>query len=221
MFQSAKSSHFRFPSLIAVVGATLASLWVSAPASSQTNNDPYAAVTFMIGRGTDTGFTQIMVEPWTVDIVDLSMVSVALSTRLGTVSELTGSSDLGFIGNHFSFDLEAGTAYRFGDESQGEFWGAIYLRYDGFPWNDTVYTSIAANTGVSLLTDTSEFERSRSDGQTSRLLHYLAPEITFADPSNKNLELVVKLHHRSGVFGTFDGVSGGSTFIATGIRLRF
>jgi hypothetical protein len=80
---------------------------------------------------------------------------------------------------------------------------------------------VAINTGLSILSETSEFERERADGQSSLVLHYLAPEITFASPDNKNLELVLQLHHRSGIFGLIDDVSGGSTFISTGIRMRF
>jgi hypothetical protein len=205
--------------LLPALGGTMAWLCFAAPALSGEKGDANA-VTFFVGRGTDTNFTTILVEPWTVEFVDLGVVAAAISTRLGTVNELTGS-DPGGIGDDFSIDLEAGTSYRFGDEEMGEFWGAIYLRYDGFPWNDTIYTTIAADTGVSYITKTSEFEQGRSDGQSSQLLHYLAPEITFADPDNKNVEWVVKLHHRSGVFGLFDGVTGGSTFIATGLRVRF
>src|SRR5262249_12839494 len=143
-----------------------------------------------------------------------------LSTRLGTVNELT-SSDLGAIGDDFSIDLEAGTSYHI-DEDLGEFWGAMYLRYDGFPWNDTIYTTLAASTGLDYITETSEFERSQTNSrQTAQLLHYFSPEITFADPDNKNLELVLRLHHRSGIFGLMDGVTGGSTFVSTGIRMHF
>ena len=53
------------------------------------------------------------------------------------------------------------------------------------------------------------------------LLHYFAPEITFADPDNKDLEFVTRLHHRSGVFRLFDGVNGGSTFLSIGFRQHF
>ncbi len=36
-----------------------------------------------------------------------------------------------------------------------------------------------------------------------------------------NEELFVRWHHRSGVFGLFDGVRAGSTFLTGGVRLRF
>jgi hypothetical protein len=168
------------------------------------------AVTFLVGRGTDTDFTDIITEPWTTHFVDLTMLGLTASHRLGA------------LGEDISVEAEAGGAYRFGDdENLGEFWGALYFRYDGFPWNDTLYTTVAINTGLSLLTETSEFERSRSNDGTSQVLHYFSPEITFADPDNKNVELVLRLQHRSGIFGLIDGVSSGSTFVTTGLRFRF
>jgi len=219
MVQVSRScSHARSGILLALAGL-LASLSCALPVQAGTKGDPNA-VTLMVGRAVDTDFTDIFLEPWAVDFVDLTVVGAAISTRLGTVNELT-ASDHGGIGDDLSIDFEAGTSYRFGEESMGEFWGALYLRYDGFPWNDTIYTTVAANVGLSYITETSEFERSRANGQSSQVLHYLAPEITFADPDNKNVEFLIKLHHRSGIFGLIDDVSGGSTFVTAGIRFRF
>jgi hypothetical protein len=222
MFHWAKGSSRDFRSLLRALGAALISLSAGPALSADLSFESESsanAVTFFAGRAVETDFTDIITQPWTVDFVDISVVAAAISTRLGTLNEL--GSDLGNIGDHLSLELEAGAAYRFGDEDQGEFWGAIFLRYDDFPWNDAIYTTIAANTGLSILTETSEFEKDRSDGQSSLLLHYLAPEITFANPDYKDLELLLKLHHRSGVFGLFDGVHGGSTFVSGGIRFRF
>ena len=214
-------SRHAFYGLLPALGGTLALLCFTAPAWSDEKGDANA-VTLLVGRGVDTNFAKLLIEPWTADFVDLTVVGAAFSTRLGTINELTGSTALGSIGDDFSIDLETGAAYRFGDEDMGEVWGAIYLRFDGFPWNDTVYTTIAANTGLSYITETSEFERGRDEkGQTSQVLHYLGPEITFADPDNKNLELVLRYHHRSGIFRLIDDVAAGSTFMSAGIRFRF
>ena len=220
MFQVAGGRNREFHGLALAAGVVFASLCSAGPALSETRGDPYA-VTFMVGRGTDTDFTQILSQPWTTHFVDLTMVGVTASARLGTIGELVGS-DLGHFGNYVSVETEAGAAYRFGEEeSLGEFWGSLYFRYDGFPWNDTIYTTAAINTGLSILTETSDFEKDRSNDGTSQVLHNFSPEITFADPDNKNLEFVLRLHHRSGIFGTIDGVHSGSTFITTGIRFRF
>jgi hypothetical protein len=174
------------------------------------------------GIATETSFTDLLYKPWTAHLNDIGVFGASYSHRFGTVNELLGGGGLGHIGDDFTIDGEVGTSVRFGDESLGEGWAALYLRYDGLPWNDTVYTTIGANIGLSYLTDISEFERGRdSDGRATELLHYLGPELTFADPQNKDLELVLRYHHRSGVFGLFDGVVSGSTFISAGIRVRF
>jgi hypothetical protein len=129
---------------------------------------------------------------------------------------------LGGFGDDLTIEAEIGGARRFGIDNFGEVWTALYLRYDGLPWNDAVYTTIAVNTGLSLLMEKSDFEvEPVSNQHSSRLLHYLAPEITIASPENKDRELVLRLHHRSSLYGLFDDFNSGSTFISAGVRIRF
>ena len=174
------------------------------------------------GVASETNFTEILTTPWTSELNPIGVIGASYSHRSGTVNELIRNNGLGQFGDDLTIEVEGGASVRFGDESLGEVWTALYLRYDGLPWNDTVYTTIGANTGVSLLTEISDFEEWRdSKGKSSEFLHYLGPEITFADPQNKDTELVLRYHHRSGVFGLFDGVVSGSTFLSAGIRVRF
>jgi hypothetical protein len=173
------------------------------------------------GWATDTDFTQIIYAPWTVNFVDIQLIGAAYSRRLGTIAELFGDPGIGSLANDLTIETEVGASGRFGDAAWGELWVSLYLRYDGFPWNDRIYTTLALNTGWSILNETSDFERERSEGNTSLVLHDFSPELTFADPRNKDLELVLRLQHRSGIFGLVDGVEEGSTYISTGVRLRF
>lgn len=205
---------------LSACAAALACLCLGTSALAEQPNSPNA-VTFLVGRGTDTDFTTIISQPWKTNFVDLTMLGVTYSYRLGTLNELFDSDTLGYFGDHLMIEPEAGAAYRFGLEDQGEFWGSLYFRYDGLPWNDTIYTTLAINTGLSILTESSDFERDRSDGDSSLVLHNFSPEITFASPDYKDIELVLRLHHRSGIFGTIDGVYSGSSFITTGLRVRF
>lgn len=204
-----------------VISAILAAMWLAAPASAGSKGADDSLMVFG-GVATETNFAEAIYQPWTIKLNDIGVIGASYSHRFGTVNELLGGGSLGHLGDDFSFEGEVGTSVRFGDESLGEAWTALYLRYDGLPWNDTVYTTIGVNTGLSYLTDISEFERGRdSKGKASELLHYMGPELTFANPENKNLELVLRYHHRSGVFGLFDGVVSGSTFISAGVRVRF
>lgn len=204
-----------------VVSAILLAIGLAAPALAQSRGADDSVMVFG-GVASETNFTELLISPWNTEVNPIGVVGASYSHRLGTVNELTGGMGLGRIGDDLTIEAEAGVSARFGDENLGEAWAALYLRYDGLPWNDTVYTTIGANTGVSLLTDLSDFERWRDEkGRSSVLLHYLGPELTFADPDNKDVELVLRYHHRSGVFGLFDGVVSGSTFISAGIRVRF
>jgi|JI10StandDraft_1071094.scaffolds.fasta_scaffold75567_4 hypothetical protein len=180
------------------------------------------SIAVFVGQATWTNFVESMYMPWSNDMTDIGVVGLAYSHRFGSINDFAGGMLPPVIGDHLFIEGEAGLAGRFGDESLGEGWLGAYLRYDNLPWNDTVYTTLAVNTGVSYLTETSDFERSRdNNSEAAKLLHYMGPEITFADPDNKNVELLIRYHHRSGVFGLFDGVVSGSTFISTGVRVRF
>ena len=199
----------------------LLTTWLVTPAFSE-STVPSESIMVFGGWATETNFTELFYAPQTIHLNDIGVIGAAYSRRLGTGNELAGDLGLGDLGDDLSVESEIGTSARFGDESLGEVWVALYLRYDGLPWNETIYSTIALNTGLSLLTDLSDFEEGRDkNGESSELLHYLGPEITFADPDAKDLEMVIRLHHRSGVFGLFDGVVSGSTFISSGIRVRF
>ena len=208
----------KFRRSILIAGTVLCTLQdVSAHAADRGGDQ---AVSIFAGVATDAAFTDSIFFPLGNDIEDIGVVAIAYSRRLGTWDELTGN--ILPLGENFTLEAEVGVSARFGDESLGEAWTGLFLRYDGFPWNDSVYTTMAINTGLSVLTEQSDFERSRDDdNKNSVLLHYMGPEITFSDPDNKDLELMVRFHHRSGVFGLFDGVVSGSTFISSGVRMRF
>ena len=52
-------------------------------------------------------------------------------------------------------------------------------------------------------------------------MHYFAPELTFAMPSHPNVELVFRMHHRSGIFGLVSDAWGGAQYATVGLRIRF
>jgi hypothetical protein len=202
-----------------LIASTVFCAWLAGPALAAERGRE-EAVSVFAGIATENAFTDSIFFPLGNELDDIGVVALAYSRRLGTWDELTHNALP--LGEYFTVDGEVGISMRFGDESLGEAWTALFIRYDGFPWNDRVYTTIAVNTGLSLLTEESDFERARDENDKNTvLLHYMGPEITFADPNNKDLELMVRFHHRSGVFGLFDGVVSGSTFISSGVRVRF
>ena len=94
-------------------------------------------------------------------------------------------------------------------------------RWLKFPWNDTVRTSIAAGEGISYASSIPKIEQERSPDKTAHLLNYLMLELELAPPDDPRWSVFTRIHHRSGVFGLYDGVSKGSNILAAGVRVRF
>ena len=81
------------------------------------------------------------------------------------------------------------------------------------PW-----LSFSVVEGISYNTDVSLYEKTFRENYT-QLLNYLGFEVEAAVSSD--LSLVGRIHHRSGAFGTFDGVSEGSNGYLLGLRYRW
>ena len=81
------------------------------------------------------------------------------------------------------------------------------------PW-----LSFSVVEGISFYTDVSLYEKTFRE-KSSQLLNYLGFEVEAA--VSPDLSLVGRIHHRSGVFGLFDGVSGGSNGYLLGLRYRW
>jgi hypothetical protein len=52
-------------------------------------------------------------------------------------------------------------------------------------------------------------------------MHFFSPEITLAAPSRPSVELVLRFHHRSGVWGLVSDAWGGAQYASVGVRVRF
>jgi hypothetical protein len=168
------------------------------------------SISLAFGFSTPDNFTGIITQPWDTSFEDTWIVSASASHLLWELDENTW------------LEGELGVGKRFGDSDAWEFFGLVFLRWDGLPWNEWVYTSIGVGIGPSYATEISETERRKSgNDQGSRTLNMLVPEIAFALPDDEATQLVFRLHHRSGVFGLFNGVTGGSTFVTVGVRVRF
>ena len=94
------------------------------------------------------------------------------------------------------------------------------LRWRRLPWNHIVATSFSIGEGLSYAARVPDSEIITTEvGGTSRLLNYLMLEMTLAVPSVPYLQLVGRIHHRSGMFGVFgDAQESGSNTVGIGIR---
>ncbi len=87
-------------------------------------------------------------------------------------------------------------------------------------WNHIVATSFSIGEGLSVVSRVPDVEiRTTEAGGTSELLNYLMLEMTLALPSLPYLQLVGRIHHRSGMFGVFgDAQESGSNTVGLGVR---
>jgi hypothetical protein len=170
------------------------------------------AVTGLLGMSVyDATLGQTIGEPWTRTLGEDTFVGLAGSYQL-----------VGFR-RWFTLAAELGAGARLGRTDAAEGWAALYLRFDGFPWRDRLYTSVGVSTGLNLISRLPREETGPPwdpKRERSHLLHYFSPEIAIALPHRRQHELVLRVHHRSGVYGAFDGVRGGSDVIAIGYRYR-
>jgi hypothetical protein len=98
---------------------------------------------------------------------------------------------------------------------------ALYVvRWRRFPWNRWLPTSFAVGPGLSYASKIPGWERAHHP-KTNRLLAYFLWEVEFAPRRRSPLRLVARLHHRSGAFGLFNGVTAGSNAVGLGLKFRF
>ena len=134
----------------------------------------------------------------------------------------TVSRRIATLWRHVDVEPEVGIGKRFGKQGETEIWGAFFFRWRGFPWDDKLLTTVAVSTGMNFVTHVSDVEQKRArDGEGDRWMHFFAPEVTLALPSHPDVELLFRLHHRSGVFGLVSDAWGGAQYAPIGLRWRF
>ena len=173
---------------------------------------PWAGMVFAGSSVADGKLRDIAVAPWTGSWGDDTLLGGAAGYRLAR------------FWRFFMLDAELGGAYRFGDTEGGEFWAAAYVRYDGFPWTNYLYTTFGLSMGPNYVTRLPQVERgtdAQPETNTSKFLNFFSPEITFALPSRPDREIAIRYMHRSGIFGTFNGVWEGANSLIVGFRMRF
>lgn len=142
------------------------------------------------------------------DFEDAWLAAVALSRKFYS---FRGILDL---------ELEGQVVKHFEDQDHWEFNSLLIYRWLPFPWDEYIDTSFAVGTGLSYATEIPDIE-SKNHSDTSRFLAYLLFEAAFALPDFPQWSIVARIHHRSGAFGTFNGVDGASNAWGAGIRYCF
>jgi hypothetical protein len=203
--------------IASAAGAALAAGFFATAASAQTApalkiERPLNAITFYGGVSTPSRFYHA------VCCVGLGRTekdysfSVAVNRRLTPVS------------NGLSLEGELGYSRRFGLSRTNEFWGAGVLRYEGFPWDAHLVTTIGGAVGLSYADRVPDIERREAlatKTPTSATFVYLGPEITFALPQRPDIALVLRVMHRSGWYPVFTKSNTASNMMTVGLRIGF
>jgi hypothetical protein len=104
--------------------------------------------------------------------------------------------------------------------------GAIVVRWLKTPWSSALPgSSFAFGNGLSYANQIPEIESTHLS-RTSNLLYHFLLEVSVPvkwslNSNTVEWETLLRIHHRSGAFGMFNDVVGGSDFICIGTRYRF
>jgi len=139
---------------------------------------------------------------------DSYFLAAALSRKIGTLA------------TYVDFEVEGNVVQHFVEQHHQEFNVLLVGRWLPFPWDKYLDTSFAVGNGISYATKTPEIE-AREHDETSQFLNYLMFELALALPDVPQWNLVIRIHHRSGIFGLINDVEGASNAIGCGIRYNF
>ena len=132
---------------------------------------------------------------------------------------LAASRPIGRLGEHLRFEIEGQIGKHFGEQDHVEANALVIARWMTFPWDHVVDTSFAIGEGVSFASSVPPLEN--GSRRSSRLLNYILAELELANPAVPDAAFVFRLHHRSGVFGLYNGVTGASNLVTAGFKFRF
>ena len=168
---------------------------------------------------------------WAVTVYSGPLTSQTSSKIFGNadfghagIVAFAGAKELGSVWrNQLAFELEAQAVQHFGKQTHFELNPIVFIaRWRNFPWNKTLPTTLAIGDGLSIATETPKLEvKRRGRKDTSKVLNYVMAELTLSLPEYPRWAAVARYHHRSGMFGVFNGVHDASTAVAAGLKYWF
>jgi hypothetical protein len=149
------------------------------------------------------------------------IVGLRTVPRSSYVGVVGASRRLYSFNEHMYLEGEVNVARHWGRQDHFEINAAASVRWHTFPWDRFVDTSIAHGFGPSYAFERPPIEW-RSDHRASRVLVFMVTELAFAPPRSRDApwEGFIRIHHRSGAYDVVSR-SGGSNFLAGGLRYRF
>lgn len=125
-------------------------------------------------------------------------------------------------GAHLDWESEFQAVKHRGAQNHWELNLLLAVRWRDFPWRESVPTSVAFGNGLSYATRIAVRERdAHANQEPSKWLNFLFAEVELGLTDIPRWRLVARYQHRSGAFGTFNGVTEASTLFAAGLKYRF
>jgi hypothetical protein len=122
---------------------------------------------------------------------------------------------------YIDLEVEGLVLKHMGKQYHEEFDLLLVARWLTFPWNRYIETTFAVGNGLSYSTEKATLEERLYGEKTSNLVNGMMFEWTFDVPSYQGWSLVWRFHHRSGVYGLYDGVRGAANAMGIGLKYRF
>ncbi len=187
-----------------LLGLVLPYAAVAGEGSGSSNDKPNAIAVFG-GLVTDNNWEDTLA-PWNLDYRESLVAGLAISHRIGRFD------------HRLSFEIEGQVVRHFGDQDHWEFNLPIVARWEAFPWDDVIDTSLAFGIGPSYASEIPKVEVANG-GSSQRWLVYWMAEIEVGPP-DKDWSALFRIHHRSGAFGLVAD-EGGSNALVIGLKQRF
>lgn len=122
------------------------------------------------------------------------------------------------LGGGVSLAAEAQVTQFFGDYSYSTGAFGIGIRFDEFPWSDSVPTTFAIYTGPSYAPN-APIIKDPVPHQDPKFLNFVSVEAGVG--LNRKWDAVLRIYHRSGAWGAYSNTADVGTMIGLGFRRRF
>ncbi len=179
-----------------------AKAWAESPDTPRKN-----AFTIYAGPGVPTVLVDL-VRFKNIELVSDTVTVAALSREIWTDQEALALE----VEGQFAKFLEKANLFSVN--------GALIIRWLRTPWSKGLGATFGFGNGLSYANGIPKLEAERLE-RTNKLLYHLLFEASFPVTTSKRWEAVFRLQHRSGVFGLFNDVVGGSDYLCLGIKYRF
>ncbi|MGE3921045.1 MAG: hypothetical protein AB7F64_08990 [Gammaproteobacteria bacterium] len=174
----------------------------------------------------------MLYEGWMTDSnVALVITSSKTKFKYGTITQLEGAYQLPVdnwlrrIFQPFVSTVNLAASMTLRADPVGtivEFEPYILLKWEHFPWDKYVLTSLGFGEGVSYVSKVPYREIYDSTNcNAKRFLNYLQFEVALGAPKIPNWRFVVAIHHRSGAYGLYGAGNVSSNVLGFGLRYFF